>query len=192
MSGKTPEKIPEKGADKAPDPRRTDLRTLARHRGLLQGTVAPAALPRLALSVESAGPAAWSARGELREVKGGEPQVWLHLRAEAGVRLVCQRCLQTLEEPLEVDRHFLFLPDEDEVARLDEELDDDVLVLPRFFDLLELVEDELILALPIVPRHTVCPEPLPVPDDPVELDADAAAPHPFAALAALKKPPRPN
>jgi len=52
------------------------------------------------------------------------------------------------------------------------------------------VEDELILELPLVPRHEgVCPEPLPFPGA-----ADAAEepaverPNPFAALAALRKP----
>ena len=63
--------------------------------------------------------------------------------------------------------------------------EDDVLALTRALDLRELVEDELLLALPIVPRHEVCPEPLPQPAD----DAAPAepAPHPFAALAALKR-----
>lgn len=192
MSEMQPERPPEKPSDKAPDPRRVDLRSLARQAATLTGSLQPQALPRLAASVESAAASRWSGRGELRPVKGGEPQVWLHLQASAPVRLVCQRCLQGVDEVLEVDRSFLFLPDEDEVARLDEELDDDVLLLPRFFDMLELVEDELILALPIVPRHAVCPQPLPLRDDPGPAEADAKAPHPFAALAALKKPPRPN
>ena len=49
----------------------------------------------------------------------------------------------------------------------------------------ELIEDELLLALPLVPRHDVCPAPLPrafVEDDPATDPAD----NPFAALAALK------
>lgn len=192
MTGKPTDKTSDKASDKSPDPRRADLRTLARLGATLAGTLQPQALPRLAESVESAGVAAWSGRGELRSVKGGEPQVWLHLQASAQVQLVCQRCLQSLDEALHVDRSFLFLPDEDEVARLDEELDDDVLVLPRFFDLLALVEDELILALPLVPRHDVCPQPLPLRDDPTDVAETIEAPHPFAALAALKKPPRPN
>jgi uncharacterized protein len=54
-------------------------------------------------------------------------------------------------------------------------------------DLLPLLEDELILAVPLVPRHERCPEPLPLPaDEPDEMPAE----HPFAKLAALKQ--RPN
>jgi uncharacterized protein len=49
-----------------------------------------------------------------------------------------------------------------------------------------LLEDELLLSLPLVPMHVDCPVPLPpaVADQP----AEEGAPHPFAALAALKRP----
>ena len=35
--------------------------------------------------------------------------------------------------------------------------DRDILVLRRDFDVLELLEDELIMALPPIPKHEVCP-----------------------------------
>ena len=57
--------------------------------------------------------------------------------------------------------------------------------LTRALDLRELIEDELLLAMPLVPRHEVCPEPLPVRTDE---DMPDDAPNPFAALAALKRP----
>ena len=67
-------------------------------------------------------------------------------------------------------------------------------VLERALKLLDLLEDELILALPIVPRHTVCPDPLAY--DPgvaaAEDSAQTEAPaHPFAALAGLKRGGKP-
>jgi uncharacterized protein len=61
-----------------------------------------------------------------------------------------------------------------------------VLALPRTLDLRELVEDELLLALPLVPRHDTCPVPLNLTVDPVETDAPAERKNPFAALQALK------
>jgi uncharacterized protein len=129
--------------------------------------------------------ATWRAQGSLRPVAGGPPEVWLHLHGQATVALQCQRCLCTMSEALTVERQFRFVRHEDEAARLDEELEDDVLVLPARLDLIELLEDELILGLPIVPRHDgVCPDPLPVRVD-AEVDT-APAPHAFAALAALK------
>ena len=60
-------------------------------------------------------------------------------------------------------------------------------MLSRSFDLLELVEDELLMAMPVVPRHDQCPAPvkLAVADD--AFDAPAAGrPNPFAALQGLK------
>jgi uncharacterized protein len=63
-----------------------------------------------------------------------------------------------------------------------------VLALTRHLDALELVEDELLLSLPLVPRHEVCPQPLPVTtaELPEDEDGDEERPNPFAALAALK------
>jgi len=189
----------DKTSPKPTDPRRIDPRTLARTAGVVAGTLSQVELPRLSESIEATVPAldvSWSARGEERQPLGGEPQVWLHLQAQTQVSLVCQRCLKTLPQTLDVARSFLFVADEDKALKLDEELEDDVLMLPSAsagLDLQALLEDELILALPIVPRHDVCPDPLPQLTDEDEPEADdLAAAHPFAALAALKKPPRPN
>ena len=41
-----------------------------------------------------------------------------------------------------------------------------MLALEPALDLRGLVEDELLLALPLVPRHEVCPEPLPIEPEP--------------------------
>jgi uncharacterized protein len=177
--------------DRQLDPRRLDLRRFAQLGEELDSTLLQASLPRLRESVlplpGEAPQVQWSARGESRPVKGSEPQIWLHLQASTAVQMVCQRCLQSMVEALHVDRSFLFVANAEDAERLDEESDDDVLVLPRLFDVVELLEDELILALPIVPRHAECPNPLPVP--PSELD-DTPAPNPFAALAALRQAPR--
>lgn len=113
----------------------------------------------------------------------------------------CQRCLEGVEVPLAFDRWFLFVENERQAAELDADTEDDVLVLSRQFDLLELVEDELLLVAPIVPRHEVCPIPVKLSAGEEDLDAPApvgaaapgaaqettATPHPFAALAALRK-----
>jgi uncharacterized protein len=171
------------------DARSVDPSAFCRNGATQQGHQPLGAMPRLAAGL-AAQPApeesaAWQAQGRLQPVSGGPAQAWLHLQARAEVGLQCQRCLQPLREALQVDRQFRFVRDEDEAARLDEESEEDVLALPPRIDLLELLEDELILALPIVPRHDVCPHPLPLSQ---EDDADEA-PHPFAALAALRTEP---
>ena len=127
---------------------------------------------------------AWSARGERRAARGGAFQTWLHIRAASSLALECQRCLKPVRVVIEVERNFRFVQGEELAAQLDAETDDDVLAMPRALDLQALVEDELLLAMPLVPRHEMCPEPLPV-----RIDEEAAddTPHPFAALAALKR-----
>jgi uncharacterized protein len=174
-------------SDRAPDPRALDLMAWCRQAGSLQGQWPLGTLERLAagLAAVPAGAAvAFAAQGRLVPVAGGEPEIWLHLQAHAEVSLQCQRCLQPMVEVLEVDRRIRFVRSEQEAERLDEASEDDVLALPPRLDLRALVEDELILALPLVPRHAQCPQPLPVPQDGA-LD-EASAPHPFAALAGLR------
>lgn len=177
------------------EPRRVDVLAFARAGAPSQGQWPQAELSRL---TESALPnpgdrvpdaVRWKVIGELRPVRGGGHEIWLHLQADTAVLLECQRCLLPMAEPLSVDRWFRFVDSEDEAAELDEEVEEDVLVASKRFDLLTLVEDELLLAMPIVPRHTACPTPLPgVGAGPAE---PAAAPrrNPFAVLEGLRGPP---
>jgi uncharacterized protein len=181
--------------DRGTNPQALDVAHFAREAGVLHGRWPLAGMPRLAASFSAASDsdAEWSAQGERVVVQGGEAEIWLTLKASAVVPLQCQRCLQAMAEPLTVQRRFRFVRHEDEAARLDEESEDDVLVLSPRVDLHALLEDELILALPLVPRHVHCPQPLPLPAgvDEVEAAGDADVPHPFAALAALRgKPPQ--
>jgi uncharacterized protein len=103
--------------------------------------------------------------------------------------LECQRCLQPVDEYLDIARSFLFVHGEDAAAQLDADGEDDVLALTRSLDLRELLEDELLLSLPLVPRHEVCPQPLVAPIDASPLEEK---PNPFAALASLKRSTPPN
>lgn len=173
------------------DPLRLDVEAFAKEAGRLEGRWPLAEFARLAESSHAEtppGPAdevSWQAEGELRPVRGGSPEVWLHLTAQANVMLECQRCLQPVAEALAAQRSFRFVPDEALAAEIDADSEEDVLVLTRALNLHELVEDELILSLPLVPRHEACPQPLAAPvtsDEPLP-----EQPHPFAALAALKR-----
>jgi uncharacterized protein len=130
----------------------------------------------------------WQAQGELRAVLGAKPQVWLHLQAQTELPLTCQRCMELVRVPVALERSFRFVPDENTAATQDDDAEEDLLVLERQFDLFTLLEDELLMAMPMVPMHEVCPTPVKL----VVADADFDAqmeekPHPFAALAALAK-----
>lgn len=130
----------------------------------------------------------WQAQGVLREPSGSAPQAWLHIEAEAAVPLTCQRCMTGMHAPLSVNRWFRFVADEATAEAEDDACEEDLLVASRSLDLRALVEDELLLSLPMVPMHEACPVA-------VKLEArdadfvDEAAPesNPFAKLAALKK-----
>jgi uncharacterized protein len=130
----------------------------------------------------------WVVRGEQRHASGHAAQTWMHLQVQAVAWLTCQRCLQPFSEPLNIERAIRFVPTEPEAESLDADSEDDVLAMSPAPDLRLLVEDELLLALPIVPRHRSCGMPAGSGQEP----ADAAAASPFAALAALKsRPPEP-
>lgn len=179
-------------AIKPTDPRRLDVAAFAAAGGELSGEWPLDALDRLAGSVLGAEPPGaaihWQAEGQQRPVTGGELEIWLHLTAQACVNMRCQRCLGAIAIPLDLDRWFRFVRDPAQAEALDAELEDDVLELERQTDLRELVEDELLLALPLVPRHDECPQPLPMGSEPSDAPAPER-PHPFAALEKLKKKP---
>ncbi|MEO7242838.1 MAG: DUF177 domain-containing protein [Variovorax sp.] len=126
----------------------------------------------------------WRATGELRGGDSGSGVPWLRLQARVTMSVVCQRCLAPMACPVDVDRWFRFVVDEATAEAEDEDAQEDVLVLSRQFDLPSLVEDELLLALPPVPRHAHCPAP-PALSAHDAAFKDAAKPHPFAGLAAL-------
>lgn len=176
------------------DPLHLEVRRFADQQASLEGEIPVAKLLRLAQSLHAEAPPepaemlSWQASGEARKAPGSAPQPWLQLQARCTVRLTCQRCLQAVETALVVDREFHFVADEAAAAALDIDADEDVLVESRAFNLLALIEDEMLLVLPLVPRHAgACPQPLRAPADPAAAAIEVAASNkPFAALAGLK------
>jgi uncharacterized protein len=179
-------------ATRSIDWRRLHVEAFARDHGALEGVEPASSFPRLLTAAHPDAPpdaardVTWRAQGELRQPHGIEPQSWLHIEAQTSMALVCQRCLGPVATALDVDRWFRFVRDEDEAAALDAQIEDDVLAVRGPLDLLGLIEDELLLALPLVPRHERCPAPLPMSAG-VELEQEAEPVNPFAALGALKR-----
>jgi uncharacterized protein len=175
---------------RAPDSRRLDVAALTAAGAEIAGEWPQEGFARLALSTLPSGPdvpapVSFHLAAERAPLEGGGVYPALRIDVSTQVRLECQRCLQPMLQPLRVDRRFFFVPGEEAAAALDAETDDDVLELTPALDLHALAEDELLLALPIVPRHEACPEAMPLSFG----EEDAASPaenHPFAALAALK------
>jgi uncharacterized protein len=78
-------------------------------------------------------------------------------RLRATVHVACQRCLEPMELPLEADVRLLLLRPGERPEGLAPEVE--ALVVDKPLRLSELVEDELLLAMPMIPMHPadVCP-----------------------------------
>jgi uncharacterized protein len=173
------------------DPHRLDVRRFAEEGTALEARDPLVAYQRLRAETPDGDLTAtdvhWRARGEMLNPNHVHPQIWVHLQAEARLPLVCQRCLLPVDVPLHVDRSFRFVSDEATAAAEDDQSEEDLLALSRSFDLLELVEDELLMELPLAPRHEVCPEAVKMSaTDPDFESASAEREHPFAVLGRLK------
>jgi len=148
------------------------------------GEVAAASFDRLAASVNTILDDTIGVELHFRADEGGA-KASVHGRLSVQVELECQRCLEPMAYHLEANFQLAFIRYEREQEGLPEELEA-LLVDDQGLDLRSLVEDELILALPLVPLH---PEPCLKWQAPEE-EAEAAEPekeNPFAVLAQLKK-----
>jgi len=138
----------------------------------LSGVYTEVDLPRLADEVlpDTGFGVAWTADGVSPDL--------LDLTLKTRVQMKCQRCLDAMEELIEVSYRFQFVKDEAAASAQDEENDEvDMLVHSRQFDLTELIEDEMLMALPFVSLHEVCPKAGAI----AFLPSDTR-PNPFAAL----------
>ena len=171
-------------------PQRLNLQALAQDGQLWSEATPLQDLQRPADEAQGLAPDAavqWQARAELRPQAGAEDQIWLHLSAQASVPLTCQRCMAAVSTPLEVDQWYRFVESEEVAMAEDDEAEEDLLVMVPQFDLLALLEDELLMALPLVPMHETCPvTPVFSAGDPA-VEAAQAKPNPFAVLGQLKK-----
>lgn len=157
----------------------SDSFSFARDGRVLEGTLAIADLKRLHdLLAEVVGEVSYRLQG----VKGERGQSQLRLTVTGCVPLACQRCLKVVHFPLEVDSLLELVPEGAELSQ--DELEDDTrdfLPVAGELDVADLVEDEILLALPVAPRHERCG--LPGAAEAGELVS------PFAVLAALKGKP---
>lgn len=150
----------------------------------LRGALAVASLPRLAEQLDGSGGAVdYEVVGYV--TAKGHPA--LHLTVAADVDLVCQRCLGRLNQRLESQRDIVLVPDADEFAQVNDEAEsEDVIPEVARLDLRDLVEDELLLVMPLAPHHAegACSPP----QDRHAGEHDVQASSPFAMLSQLKKP----
>jgi uncharacterized protein len=165
------------------DLRAFDLIAFIRARRELRGTVRLGDLERMVTEVPADAPAGaldtsldWFATGETRrEVRRdtAQPgradaaltatshtvsQPYLTLSIKGKTWLECQRCMKAFELPLQIQALYRVMETEAQADAL--ALDDteaEVIVGSATFDLIDLIDEEVVLSLPMVPKHDVCP-----------------------------------
>jgi uncharacterized protein len=167
-----------------------NILTFAKSSGQLVSEVPLAQMERLREETQGAPDAVavhFEARGTIESDAAGVDEPWLHLSGSTVLTMTCQRCLTPVDVDVQFTRDFRFVATEALAEIEDEESEEDVLVLSREFHLLNLVEDELLMSIPAVPKHEVCPKPVKMAvADADFVDAPEEKPNPFAALLQLK------
>jgi len=127
-----------------------DSLEFARNSGTLRGKIAVADLARLQDAPHSReGTLEYTIRGGMDGL--GRPA--LHCEVQGDLQLTCQRCLEGYTYPLAVRTDLVLMQDEAALAESDNEADTDAILADPRMDVLALVEDEVLLALPISPMH---------------------------------------
>jgi uncharacterized protein len=171
--------------------RKLSIAAFALEAAPLQGQSPLAQLPRLAgeaVHAVAQRTVHFQALGSMRSDAAGTPVPWLQLNGQVEIDLVCQRCLEPVTTHVQFDREFRFVESEEAASAQDEDSEEDLLVSSPQFDLLELVEDELLMALPVSPKHDKCPGDLRLSAADADFEATSERPNPFAKLAQLKTP----
>ena len=165
-------------------PSTVDLAHAVRRGFRISGRLPVSALPRLLPSLASE-------RGEVEmTLEAGQDagrRVVLSGHIDAALHLQCQRCLGPVEVAVHAEPRLAWVKSDVESADLPEEYEP-LLAPDGRVALADLVTDELLLALPLVPRHedgAACGKP-------VTAARSGAAPaedrkRPFAELAKLKR-----
>ncbi len=117
----------------------------------IHGTITLLSLPRLQDALaDTAGELAYSLRGG-RNARG---ETELALRVQGELVLICQRCLGALPFRLDTLTRFVLVKDEAGLPKPeDEDAAAEYLVAQRSLDVATLVEDEVLLNLPLAPMH---------------------------------------
>jgi uncharacterized protein len=111
---------------------------------------------------------------------GADKKPGLRLAMQGDVQLTCQRCLEPLGFEVNVDGDFTLVTDEGQIPSQDEEGDiKDYLLASPQMSVIDLLEDELLLALPFAPKHEAC-------EDGAALKTQTEKQSPFAVLKGLK------
>ena len=128
-----------------------DPARFARDASRLTGVMAPAQLPRVAQELfDETGAIEYRIEGSV--TLKGEPALRVELAIE--LALACQRCMERLPVKLEVGRTLVLSREVQELESMADEDDDvDSIPLVASLDLVDLIDQEVMLSVPVSPRH---------------------------------------
>ena len=151
----------------------------------LEGFLAFANMPRLK---EYLARPEGAAQVRLGFDKDEDNRVVISLGLDAELPLTCQRCLEEFNYPIHLERRLAPIASEAEAQQLPS-LYEPVILEEDFLSPLAVVEEELILGLPLIPMHAEadCPAHNNSAYYGTHLGGPIAKEKPFAALAELKK-----
>ncbi len=150
--------------------------SLCEKRAHLRGSIELGSLDRLTdLLLDPRG----QANLDLRFGKSGRR---LEIRGSVSADLVleCQSCLEPLVFPVNCPVNLAAVTTVDEALLLPEDVEALMVEADGKVTLADVVQDELLLAVPVIPRHVHC-------NSPRLAGSESTRPNPFAQLAALKK-----
>ena len=126
-----------------------DLSLLGRERTDFDGSLALGQFPRLSAELTEA---SGVVRVRLRFAHDESGRRLLHGEMQTELALTCQRCLQPLRLPVETELRLALLAPDDDPEQLPRGVEP-IIVSAAHVNVLELLEDELLLCMPIAPRH---------------------------------------
>lgn len=123
----------------------------ARNGGELSGVVALSAMARLREMLPND---QGQVRYRIRGLVDARNRPALHLEVDAELAVACQRCLGAMRTTVASQRTVVFQSDANEFAPMDDEDEsEDIVPEVQQLDVRQLIEEELLLSLPISPRH---------------------------------------
>lgn len=160
---------------------------LADRNVIYEGNISLADLPRLSEAIASS-----EASIHVKVVfeRGEQHQAFMSVMTNATVQLLCQRCLDLMAFSVANTYNYMFVSKSSEEVMLPEGVDALELGAKDPFDLKVLIEDELLLALPIIPIHEIseCQQSV-VLEEPEPIESEVRS-NPFSVLAQLKRDPK--
>jgi uncharacterized protein len=144
-----------------------DVFSLARNDAQLTGQVSVASLTRLHRDLsDQSGALTYRVVGRV----GDKANLFIDITIDGSMNMVCQRCLEPVSQLVAVDNTLQLVESEDELDNEEEELaailagdtSPEKIVGAKEFNIFDLLEDEVILSLPMSVTHETCGKQLPM------------------------------